>query len=39
LVAGKRMFSDTDKDKQMLKVLESETYSNGIIKVIYDVVR
>jgi dihydrofolate reductase len=39
LGAGKRMFSDTDKDKQMLKVLESETYSNGIIKVIYDVVR
>jgi dihydrofolate reductase len=39
LGAGKRMFSDADNDKQMLKVVESETYSNGIIKVIYDVVR
>jgi hypothetical protein len=29
LGACKRMFSDTDKDKQMLKVLESETYSNA----------
>ena len=39
LGAGKRMFSETDRDKQMLKVLESETYSNGIHKVVYDVVR
>ncbi|MFG2306470.1 dihydrofolate reductase family protein, partial [Actinacidiphila glaucinigra] len=38
LGAGKRMFSDTDKDKQMLKVLESETYANGITKIVYDVV-
>jgi dihydrofolate reductase len=38
LGAGKRMFSDTDKDKQPLKVVESETYANGIIKIIYDVV-
>lgn len=38
LGAGKRMFSDTDKDKQMLKVVESETYANGITKLIYDVV-
>ena len=39
LGAGKRMFSETDKDKQMLKLLESETYANGITKLVYDVVR
>ena len=39
LGAGRRMWSDTDKDKQMLTVLESETYSNGIQKLVYDVVR
>lgn len=39
LGAGKRLFSQTDKDKQMLKVVESETYSNGIQKLVYDVVR
>jgi dihydrofolate reductase len=39
LGGGKRMFSDTDKDKQMLKVVESETYANGITKLVYDVVR
>ncbi|MER7893751.1 dihydrofolate reductase family protein [Micromonospora sp. NPDC094482] len=37
LGAGKRMFSDTDKDKQMLKLVESETYANGITKLVYDV--
>lgn len=39
LGAGKRMWSDTDKDKQALRVLESETYPNGIQKLVYDVVR
>ena len=39
LGAGKRLFSTTDKDKQQLKVVESETYSNGIQKLVYDVVR
>ena len=39
LGAGKRLFSGTDKDKQQLKVVESETYSNGIQKFVYDVVR
>ncbi|HLR85191.1 MAG TPA: dihydrofolate reductase family protein [Nocardioidaceae bacterium] len=39
LGAGKRMFSTTDKDKQMLTVLESQTYENGITKLVYDVVR
>jgi dihydrofolate reductase len=39
LGAGKRMWSDTDKDKQMLRLVENETYSNGIQKLVYDVVR
>jgi dihydrofolate reductase len=38
LGAGKRLFSATDKDKQSLKVVESETYSNGIQKLVYDVI-
>ncbi|MGW4525604.1 dihydrofolate reductase family protein [Amycolatopsis sp. NPDC004378] len=38
LGAGKRLFSTTDKAKQNLKVLESETYSNGIQKLVYDVI-
>ena len=39
LGAGKRMFSDTDKDKQMMTLVESETYRNGVQKLVYDVVR
>lgn len=39
LGAGKRLFSQTDKDKQSLKVIESESYGNGIQKLVYDVVR
>ena len=39
LGAGKRMFPDTDRDKQMLTLVESESYSNGIQKLVYDVVR
>ncbi|GLW12717.1 deaminase reductase [Microtetraspora sp. NBRC 13810] len=39
LGAGKRMFSDADREKQMLKVVESETYANGITKLVYDVVK
>jgi len=38
LGAGKRMFSETDKDKQMLNLVESESYENGIQKLVYDVV-
>jgi len=38
LGAGKRLFSDADVDKNMLKVVESESYSNGIQKLVYDVV-
>lgn len=39
LGAGKSMFSNTDKDKQMLTLVESQSYSNGIQKLVYDVVR
>jgi dihydrofolate reductase len=38
LGAGKRLFSGTDKDKQSLKVVESETYANGVQKLVYDVI-
>ncbi len=38
LGAGKRLFSGTDKDKQNLKLIESESYGNGIQKLVYDVV-
>ena len=37
LGAGKRLFSDTDKDKQNLTLIESESYPNGIQKLVYDV--
>ncbi|WP_410598712.1 dihydrofolate reductase family protein [Amycolatopsis sp. lyj-90] len=39
LGAGKKLFSDTDKDKQSLKLVESEAYGNGVQKLVYDVVR
>jgi dihydrofolate reductase len=39
LGAGKRMFSDTDRAKQMLSLVETESYRNGIQKQVYDVVR
>jgi dihydrofolate reductase len=38
LGAGKRLFSDSDVDKSMLKVVESESYPNGIQKLVYDVI-
>jgi len=38
LGAGKSLFSRADKDKQALRVRESATYPNGIVKLIYDVV-
>ncbi|MEU0529605.1 dihydrofolate reductase family protein [Amycolatopsis tolypomycina] len=37
LGAGKRLFSDSDKDKQNLKLVESEAYGNGVQKLVYDV--
>ncbi|WP_243063851.1 dihydrofolate reductase family protein [Humibacter sp. RRB41] len=39
LGAGKRLFSDADKDATRLTVVENEAYANGIVKQIYDVVR
>ncbi|MGW4467682.1 dihydrofolate reductase family protein [Micromonospora sp. NPDC004704] len=39
LGSGKRMFSETDKDKQLLKLVESKSYNNGITMFVYDVIR
>ena len=39
LGAGKRLFSDTDKDTQKLRLVEHEVYANGIQKQVFDVVR
>ncbi|GAA2212111.1 dihydrofolate reductase family protein [Nonomuraea monospora] len=38
LGAGKGLFSRADKDKQALTLRASESYPNGIVKLIYDVV-
>jgi dihydrofolate reductase len=37
LGAGKRLFSDADRDKLNLKLTSSESYSNGIQKLVYEV--
>jgi dihydrofolate reductase len=39
LGAGKSLFGRADRDKHMLTLRESQTYSNGILKLIYDVTR
>jgi dihydrofolate reductase len=39
LGAGKRLFSDTDKDKTVLRLVEFEAYSNGVQKQVLEVVR
>lgn len=39
LGAGKHIFSDADRDKRMLRLVESESYRNGIQKLVYDLVR
>ncbi|GLY15881.1 dihydrofolate reductase family protein [Kineosporia rhizophila] len=39
LGAGKRLFSQSDKDVQKLQLVEHETYSNGVQKNVFDVVR
>ena len=39
LGAGKRLFSETDTEATKLLVVEHEVYSNGVQKVVYDVVR
>jgi dihydrofolate reductase len=38
LGAGKRLFGETDKDKQNLKLVSSQAYGNGVQKLVYDVV-
>ena len=39
LGAGKSLFGRADRDKHMLTLRESESYSNGILKLVYDVKR
>ncbi|MGP4089345.1 dihydrofolate reductase family protein [Streptomyces sp. KR55] len=39
LGAGKRLFSDTDKETQKLQLVEHEAYANGVQKNVFDVVR
>jgi dihydrofolate reductase len=38
LGAGKGLFSEADKAKQALRLRASESYPNGVVKLIYDVV-
>lgn len=39
LGAGKSLFGRTDRPKQRLRLRDSATYSNGVAKLVYDVVR
>lgn len=39
LGAGKRLWSGADRDAQRLAVVESQTYANGVLKLVCDVVR
>lgn len=39
LGAGRRLFSEADKDLTKLRLVEHEVYSNGIQKQVFDVVR
>ncbi|WP_255463075.1 dihydrofolate reductase family protein [Amycolatopsis sp. YIM 10] len=39
LAAGKSVFSRADRDKQNLRLRDSAAYANGVVKLIYDVVR
>lgn len=39
LGAGKRLFSEADKDTTKLTLVEHETYANGVQKQVFDVVR
>jgi dihydrofolate reductase len=38
LGAGKTLFSSNDRDKRQLRLRESASYSNGVTKLLYDVV-
>ncbi|MBB2947773.1 dihydrofolate reductase [Actinoplanes lutulentus] len=37
LGAGKRLFSEADNDKRVLKLKDSAAYPNGVLKLIYEV--
>jgi dihydrofolate reductase len=39
LGAGKRLFSEADKDTTKLRLVEYEAYSNGVQKQVFEVVR
>jgi dihydrofolate reductase len=39
LGSGKSVFTSDDRDRQSLRLVASDTYANGVIKLIYDVVR
>lgn len=39
LGAGKRLFSTADRAKQVLHLRDTEAYPNGVVKLLYDVVR
>ena len=39
LGAGKSLFSHGDRDAQRLRLRERDSYSNGVVKLLYDVVR
>ncbi|MFC3298230.1 deaminase [Arthrobacter agilis] len=39
LGAGKRLFSTEDRSRQQLRLRESETYPNGVVKAVYEVIR
>lgn len=39
LGAGKSLFTREDRDKRQLRLRESASYSNGVTKLLYDVVR
>ncbi len=39
LGAGKSIFTRDDRDKRVLRLRDSASYSNGVTKVVYDVVR
>ena len=39
LGSGRRLFSDAARDRVDLQLVEQEAYANGIVKLVYDVIR
>lgn len=39
LGAGKTVFTDAQRERQSLRLRESDSYANGVVKLVYDVVR